>query len=476
MAMLLAFVMLAGCLFGCVVIDDDPAEVTEEPAEEDEEEEAEDEPATEAFVAKIAGEPIYSSEFYYFLYQGLREYYYQADIYDENLTDDENLTKMREYFESENEDGVTYKQLVADRTLQIAQGFKISYMLGKKASESNEEYQISEEYLESVLSYIDSEADYGASVYGCTRDEYFFYAYGMNVNDAKRYTEQQLYSEIYESVWAEDNGYVVGMDEPEEPEEPSKPSEPADDADEATITQYNADLEAYNTQLAAYESELEAYNENVKLYETALAAYWEKFRDEYNENIDSFAIKTVRTLYISTLDDEGEALTGDALEEKNALADKYLKLVTEQGLSFESVVKGFSESGTASSDLGLTDVDIYDGELGDLTDEVITWVIEQSGLSEKPEIIECDGAIYIVAIEGITDFDGTDGVAADASSTTYELVRSNVEYSLLAELYNAFIEERMAEDEYQLTDVDNEAMLTLTTEYLNYTGDIGSDE
>ena len=73
---------------------------------------ADDKPLTTDFVAKIAGQEIYSSEFYYFLYSGIREIYYSnlGNVYDDSLTEEENYQKMLEFLNSTAEDGKTYKQ------------------------------------------------------------------------------------------------------------------------------------------------------------------------------------------------------------------------------------------------------------------------------------------------------------------------------------------------------------------------------
>ena len=430
----------------------------------------EDGPESTTVVAMAGDQPIYSSEFYYFLYQAIREIYYKADgVYDPDADDSTNLAKMKEYFYSRDEEGVTYLKRAADRTLEISQGFKIAYKEGKAlATQEGAKYTVDEEELASVISYIDSEADYGASMYGCSRDEYFFYAYGMNVNDAKRYTRQQVYAELHETYWADEKGYVVGMDEPQIPFEPAKPQEPAEDASEADKTKYEEDLQTYNTAKAKYDEELETYKTDYAKYEELLKAYYDKFREEYNENEDLYAYRTVRTLYLSKLDDSGSPLSEEAVEAKKKDVDTYISYV-EGGQSFEKVVKGFSEDPTASSTMGLTDINVYTGATGDLPKEVIDRAFEINEISAKPELIETDTGLYLIMVEGIVTFDESFGLVADGSTANPGKVKNNVEYSKLAALYNEYVEELMKKDEYALKDINEEEALKLAKDYIEYT-------
>ncbi|MBO7658569.1 MAG: hypothetical protein J6T65_04570 [Clostridia bacterium] len=467
-SVLLCAVMFAA-LFAACDNGNDPSNQTDVPAATATPEPVSDEPETTLVIAKTGGEPVYESEFYYFLYQGLREIYYkEGKIYDENMTDEENLANMKAFFYSEDEEGVTYLRRAADRTMEVAQGFKVAYILGKEASEKEGSgYKISEEELAQILEYIDSEADYGASLYGCTRDEYFTYVYGMSVNDAKRYTRQQMYAEMHETAWSDENNYSFTLELPEEPEEPTEPSKPADDADEETKAKYETDIAEYNTKKAEYDTKYAEYQTKLTEYEAAFDEYMEKFRPEYDADPDAYRIKTIRYLVLSKLDDDGNPLSESACAEKRKNAESYVKLV-EDGLAFENIVKGFSESETVSSDLGLVDVNFYNGEAGSLSSAAIDWVHEADALSEKPEIIESDREITVIMVIGITDFDQTVGLISDPDNTSVDNVRGNVQYSMLARLYNEEIEARMKDERFALTDVNEERMMELATSYLEF--------
>ena len=448
---------------------DGPSDPTAEPAATATPEPAADSPESTLVIAKTAGEPIYESEFYYFLYQGLREIYYkEGKVYDENLSDEENLANMKTFFYSEDESGVTYLKRAADRTLEVAQGFKIAYILGKEAGEKNAaKYKVSEEELAQILEYIDNEADYGANLYGCTRDEYFTYVYGMSVNDAKRYTRQQLYAEMHETAWADENGYSFDTVKPEEPVKPTKPADIADDADEATKAKYAEDITAYDNAMREWQDNRSKYIIDMDEYEFKFAEFTSQFRPEYDADPNAYRVKTVRYLYLSKLDDEGNPLSEEACAEKRKNAESYVKLV-EDGLAFENVVKGFSESETVAADLGLIDVNFYNGEAGALSAAAIDWVHEADALSEKPEIIESEKDITLIMVIGITDFDKTTGLVGDSEKTNVDAVRANVQYSMLARLYNEVIEAKMTEERFALTDVNAERVMELAKNYLEY--------
>ena len=467
-AAILAMIMILAIAASCNPQGDPENQATEEPAPTATP--VPDDPESTTVIAMVGDQPIYSNEFYYFLYQGVREFYYKAeDIYDPNADDTTNLARMREYFYSTDEEGVTYLERVADRTLEIAQGFKIAYKEGKElASREGAKYTVDQDELDYYIAYIDEEADYGASMYGCSRDEYFFYIYGMNVNDAKRYTSQQIYAELHESYWADDNGYVIGMDEPVAPTEPVKPTEPGESATDEEKSKYSEDLAKYEADMAEYETARAAYVEEYDLYEKKVAEFYEKFRDEYNENESLFGIRTVRTLYVSKLDSEGNPLGEAELEAKRNDIDTYIGYV-ENGQSFEKVVKGFSEGQDAATSLGLTDINVYEGSAGDLPKEVIDRAFEIKELSEKPELVETDTGFYLIMVEGIVTYDETIGLVYDGSVSNHEKVRNNVQYSKLSELYNSYVEELMKKDEYAVTEINREEMMKLAKDYIDFT-------
>ena len=457
-AVLLSAVLAISLLAGCSDTED-PADGSASPTKGPSS--ASDAPATSEYVAKVGDLFIYESDFYYFLYSGLREIYYNSEgIYDETLTEEENYQRMLDFFHSEKEDGTTYLDEAIERSLQIAAGFKVASALGRLAGQEDSKYAVDQDEIDNVNDYIDSEADYGASVYSSTRDEYFFYAYGMNVNDAKRYTEEQLFAEKHESWWADAFGYVLGVEKPKEPTEPKDPGEDASDSDKE---KYEKALAEYKEALAEYESALEEY-------EAAAKIYWDKFRESYEESRKDYDIATLRYLYVSTLNEDGESLSEEEIAAKRAAAESYMGLV-EQGFPFENIVRGFSDSETAVSDLGLIDLVLSMAEGSGFPEEAISWAAELTAPSDELRLFSDDTGFYIVQLVGITDFDGTDGIVAEPEYVNLDAVRANVEYVVLADLYNKFIEEQIESGAYAITEKNYEAMKKLAEDYLAYNAD-----
>lgn len=456
-ALVMAMLMLLACCFGCKKKPADVEPTASETPTESPAPEIEYEPATMEYVAKVGEDPIYDCEFYYFLYQGIREIYLGAeDVYDETLSDEENMNKLLAYFEEKDAEGVSNMQKAVDIAFKAAYGFKIAVQLGKDAGEKDAQYKLSEEEIKEMENYIKSEAEYYASQ-GYPADEYFVATYGMNVNESIRYSIQQMYSERGETAWLDETGWTIGMEEPIAPEEPLKPDDLPEDATEeqkaeyaTTLAEYEKDLEEYPTKLAEYEKQAQEY-ENKK------AAYYEKFREYYEKDKDAHDIPTIRYLLLSKGDDAAAA---------KAKIDKYIKYF-EDGETFEALVKGFSESPTATENLGLVDVDLFNlqADLG-IPSEVIEWADKQTGITEKLEIVETADAYYLVKVEGFTDFDKSEGIKA-TDVMTNQTVRDNVEYVVIADLYNTYIESFMDKEEFKVTEKNNDKMLELAKEYLN---------
>ncbi|MBP1588367.1 MAG: hypothetical protein ILO53_08230, partial [Clostridia bacterium] len=236
-------------------------------------------------------------------------------------------------------------------------------------------------------------------------------------------------------------------------EMPQAPEAPADDASVE-------EKDAYATMLAEYETKRAEY----KALE---AQHYEKFRSVFEEDKNSFSVKTIRYLLLSKTDAEGNALSEDEIAAKRAKAESYIALV-EGGHEFEGIVKGFSESASAASDYGLADVCFYGENINNIPAKLIDWAVETEEFSDKPVIVESADAIYLVMLCGITDFDKTTGIVADDITVNPDEIRRSVEYDFLAREYNEFIESKMKEDKYAATDVNRELMEDLATRYLEY--------
>ncbi len=434
---------------------------------------ANDAAATVEYVAKVGTQEIYSCEFYFALYSAISEVYYGAmgedsEIYDESLTDEENYQKMLDFLHAETGDGRTNLDTVIDKALDISARFRVASALGKQEADSNKDYAISQETIDENLEYIDEEAEYGSSYYEMTRDDYYFYVYGMNVNEAKRYTEAQLYAQVHREAWAEENGYVLGATEPEEPIEPEKPEDISENASDAVKAEYEEAMEEYEEELEKYNEEYPEYEKELAEYEAAYNEYWEKFRAAYEagkgeDGTNEYDVVTIRYLYLSTLDEDGKALSDDKKAEKKTLAEKYMNVIETNGLDFEKFVLGFSESTTVLQDFGLLDITA----IADFTDSAMEWAVKASTpISDNIELFESDDGYYLVQKVGVTDFDKTEGIVASEADTSHDTVKATVEYDMLTELYNKVIDAAMETDEFVISEINTEAMRQLAEKYI----------
>lgn len=469
-AIILAAVLCLSTFAGCDQKGKEPgADATATPKAEDSS--SKDEAATTDFVARIAGQDIYASTFYYFLYSGLREIYYKNNVYDDDLSEEENVEKMIEFMESVDEEGVTYLDRVIEKTLDIAAGFYASSMVGKQAGEENADNAITQKEIDEMMAAIDEEMDYASSYYSCSRDDYCKAYYAMNVNDMKRYSLVQLYAAKHKEMWQTAQGYVFDAEEPKKPEAPKELSE---NASQEEKTKYDKEYAEYKTKLEKYETELAAY-------EKVLAEYWEKFRGTYdagvNDNgINDFDIVTVRYLYVSTLDEDGKALSEEKKAEKKAEAEKYMEYI-KNGLDFEKFVKGFSDSETVATDGGLVDIDKESQSAWAIPEEAVEWARDDSNKVSDELALFSDGkGFYIVQKVGFTDFDKTEGIVASTDTASPAVVKSNVEYKVLVDEYNAVVQELLEKDEYKVTEKNTELMKQLAEKFLSTVEDSASKE
>ncbi len=411
-----------------------------------------------AYIAKMGDILFYESDFYNFVSTAAKEMYYNSDIvFEEDLTDDEKYEAVLKFFEqkAENSDK-TNLQVALDRALEILHTYNIAAKLGKEMD------LLTDEEKEEIISDIDDAADYYAAQYGTSRDEAVKYIYGMHVNDAKRYSIAQAYASAHMSEWLASQGYTFDK---KAPSAPKKPSDPGDDATDDEKSEYQTKLDEYNKTYAEYETELAKYNDEVQ-------KYWEQYRSEYTENKGNYTIVTVRTLYVSILDEDGKALPDAEKQKKYNDTISYMKLVTESGYDFEKVVKGFSEADDKSN--GLYDLDAENGGSAPLSDDIIEWSMNNAKISDDLKLFEEENGYYIVQVVGITNFDKTEGVVA-SSEISPELVKQTVEYVFTSEKYNDYMKELIKESKYELTDVNYDRIAELANAYLTDTSELGEE-
>ena len=86
------------------------------------------------------------------------------------------------------------------------------------------------------------------------------------------------------------------------------------------------------------------------------------------------------------------------------------------------------------------------------------------------KIFETSKGYYAIQIVGITDFDKTEGVVADAEEVAApEKIRETVSYYYLNDLYNDYVTMLTKEAEYKLSDINYDRMYEIAEKCLNET-------
>ncbi len=452
-------ILTVSLVSGCNAKKDNTSEPSPSAAESEIDSADSDAPQNMAYIANMGDVPIYESQYYYFLFTALSEAYYSSEEFEAinsgSYDDKDEEEKLKDfvdfYYKKPNGSDKTNLQIASERALEICQTFNISALLGK------ENDLLTQEKIDEVIEDVDEIADQYATYYEMTRDECMESMYGMNVNDLKDYTVLQSYVNAHMELWKRENGYLF---EEEAPKKPEKPKEPNEDADEDETEKYNTELEEYNEALADYNDALKEYNDK----ETA---FWEQFRDAYNKGVEAYRIVSLRYLYISTLDENGEEVDADSKKTKRNEIDSYVKLADEQGYDFEKIIKGFSES-----DEGICDLDIANASETPFNEEIILWASKTAKVSDEIKVFEASDGYYAVQIVGVTDFDKTEGVVADAEEVASpDSIRETVSYYYLNDLYNEYVTLLTEAEEYQLSDINYDRMYELAEEYVNDTGE-----
>ncbi|MBE7064693.1 MAG: hypothetical protein E7384_02620 [Ruminococcaceae bacterium] len=418
---------------------------------------ANDAAQNKATVAMMGEVPIYETQFEYFLFTAMSEAFYGSDAFDDigseeySAMTEEDKTKMfLDFFNAKPEGSEkTNLQITAERALEICHTFNISALKGKDNKLS------SQDDIDKLLDEIDEIADKYADYYKKTRDACMKSLYGMNVNDLKEYTILQNYGKAYSEQWRKDNGYTF---EEKEPTKPTKPTEPSKDASDEKKSEYDAALKKYDEDLADYNDALKDYNEKEK-------KFWEKFREAYNKGVDAYRIVSVRSLFVSTVGEDGKVLSAAEKQAKKKEIEGYVKLSTDFGYDFEKVVKGFSESET-----GLYDLDIANSSETPFNEEIVLWASKEAKISKEIKIFETSKGYYAIQIAGITDFDKTEGVVADSEKVASpEKIRETVSYYYLNDLYNDYVTMLTKEADYKLSDIKYDRMYEIAEKCLNET-------
>jgi len=346
---------------------------------------AEDAALTETFVGKIGEEKLYTSEFNFFLYSVLGEKISPMADYPTSGTEQE----VYDYYMSKlfDTDGQATElcNTVITETIKQCQQYTLlkmrAYAAGFELTEEKKT-ELNEQLDSTVDSYLTS---YGATYGATTRDEILTLGYGYKVNDYKRY--------------------------------------------------------------AAIQTAVSSYSEQVKsgyqYAENDVVAY-------YTANVDTYKQTKLRYIYISadtsSLSSTSETYESDKVALLKASQDKrdaVLALI-KQGTALDNVAKGFSDSTSVTTDLGV--VNLRASETSTLPTEVVTWALAQTEATKiaDTKVIEvANDGYYIVLCEGFTTYDN--------DST----VKDTVLDDFLTDKFVKELESWATLSEYTVTDIDN---------------------
>lgn len=189
----------------------------------------------------------------------------------------------------------------------------------------------------------------------------------------------------------------------------------------------------------------------------ALAAY-------VAEHIEDYRAVTVRRISRSILNSDGEALSDE--EQADILAFmELLKTKYENGDSAEALAAGYSQSTDALKSNGL--VDLWNTSTT-VPQEVLDWAFSETNLGAAT-IIKTDYSYEFIVIEGFTDNKETKGIVADDSYASAKLIQSELETGFKNDAFDASIQKYIADNGLTLTDINEDVVNDVVTDYLTYT-------
>lgn len=122
-------------------------------------------------------------------------------------------------------------------------------------------------------------------------------------------------------------------------------------------------------------------------------------RDMYDTNPNAYDVVTARMIYLSKVDEEGNTLEGDALADKQALAEAIMTEII-QGADMETLAKERSDSQSVQEDGGVQELNY---SMQPYMPEIIDWAFAAN--ADELSVIDTTYGIFIVRVEGRTGFE-----------------------------------------------------------------------
>ena len=122
-------------------------------------------------------------------------------------------------------------------------------------------------------------------------------------------------------------------------------------------------------------------------------------RDMYDTNPNAYDVVTARMIYLSKVDEAGNTLEGDALADKQALAEAIMTEII-QGADMETLAKERSDSQSVQEDGGVQELNY---SMQPYMPEIIDWAFAAN--ADELSVIDTTYGIFIVRVEGRTGFE-----------------------------------------------------------------------
>lgn len=184
----------------------------------------------------------------------------------------------------------------------------------------------------------------------------------------------------------------------------------------------------------------------------------------YNANKDSYRTVTVRHIFLSLVDKDGNAVSTDKKAEITAIANQLIQKIKD-GDSADLLVEVWSEDENAQYDLGL--VDLLKGSTT-LDADIVTWAMNQAKIGKDTvKLFETKSGYEIVLVEGILEYDAQQGIAA-SEDLTADSMKSTVESSYKNEQFQKLVDEYVAASTLTVENVNQELIDKAVEAYLTY--------
>ncbi len=190
-------------------------------------------------------------------------------------------------------------------------------------------------------------------------------------------------------------------------------------------------------------------------------------KDYYNANVDQFRVVTVRRIFLSLVDGNGEAVSA---EEKAAIKKKADALIVriQAGDTPELLVQMWSEDPDAEYDAGLVDLT---ADSTAMDEAIVAWTKTVTTIGKHTvKLFETEEGYEIVLVEGILDYEQQQGIAASEDSTVTNLQEA-VETQYKNDEFQKLVDSYVAASALKVENVKQELIDQVVEGYLTYPTD-----